>query len=249
LASATQKKRWQKLIPIIILGKKYASPCTERVHPHTPRRTQHKAYGQTECRGLINHSPSVAGDSIQLDPFMYLLMLLLCVYTYIRVYITIAQQFSRSTGYTQKPIIILLLVDAALLLMRERERLPHFCIMPKKRSLVGVPHSLSLHNADANFMPSSVFATFCTLCISFWPTSSTSVCLHRCSMAFNYYWHKMDECNCVIKQYNAAATASACAFERYAYCAVSALFILENNHGSMMPVGAAGQSVVGATFW
>jgi hypothetical protein len=53
------------------------------------------------------------------------------------------------------------------------------------------------------------------------------VCLH-CSMAFNYYWHKMlDECNCVIKQYNGAATA-ACVC---AHIVPGALFIHETAAG------------------
>jgi hypothetical protein len=53
---------------------------------------------------------------------MYLLMLLLLLSLYITM-----EQFSRSAGYTQKPIIILLLVDGALSgLLRETPSFLHY---------------------------------------------------------------------------------------------------------------------------
>jgi len=163
---------------------------------------------------------------------MYLLMLLL-----LSLYITM-EQFSRSAGYTQKPIIILLLVDGGAVGAAARDSLI-FALCPKSALSSGCRRSLSLvvYTADANFTIVDFRSILHPLHIILTNKQQQRACLH-CSMAFNYYWHKMDECNCVIKQYNGSAAASVCAFERRILCWALFLFtrpLPENNHGSMQP--------------
>jgi hypothetical protein len=181
---------------------------------------------------------------------MYLLMLLL-----LSLYITM-EQFSRSAGYTQKPIIILLLVDGALSgLLRETPSFLHYAQKAlSRRGAVAlsrcVPRACQFHHRRF----SQHFAPFA---YHFNQQAAAERLFTYCSMAFNYYWHKMDECNCVIKQNNGAATAaSVCAFERRAYCAGRSFYSRDRCRRTItaacsrarLPVGAAGQNNVGATF-